>query len=130
MEASAPASMTERASAPETSRPPRLSFATLSGVLRRWWPGGTGWVAGGPPPPASGPPVDLLESLRRSRILTGPHLEQVRSRVRSGLYPSDSIPLARQLIRDGVLTDFQARCLLRGRPDRLSFGVYILLDSL
>src|SRR3954469_20730157 len=83
-----------------------------------------------PPPTASDPPVDLLTMLQRARILPGRQLDQLRDGVRSGQYPDADVPLARRLIRDGVVTEFQARCLLRGKPERLTFGAYVLLNGI
>ena len=53
----------------------------------------------------------------------------MRDRFVSTTAPDDSLALARQLIEEGTLTEFQARRLLKGKKG-LDFGRYALLDHI
>src|SRR5262245_37107517 len=69
----------------------------------------------------------FLEHLRRSRLLPAQELDEAAAR----LPESDrAAALARALVRQGVLTRFQARRLLAGKPGRLVLGQYRLLGPL
>ena len=43
--------------------------------------------------------------------------------------PDDSLALARELVDEGTLTEFQARRLLKGKRG-FAFGRYVLLDQI
>jgi serine/threonine-protein kinase len=75
-------------------------------------------------------PSDLLHVIRASGILPDPEIEQIRARVLSGEFPFDAHSLARRLVRDGLLTEYQAARLLKNKPHGLSFGKYVILDKL
>ena len=66
-----------------------------------------------------GPPAsanDFLDLLRRSGLiedrLLDAHLQKLRE---TGALPDQAVALARLLLRDGLLTKFQAEQLLQGR---------------
>jgi serine/threonine protein kinase len=69
----------------------------------------------------------FLQHLRRSRLLSEQELDEALARLPEGDRAS---ALARALVEQGVLTRFQARRLLAGKPGRLVFGQYRLLDRL
>jgi eukaryotic-like serine/threonine-protein kinase len=74
---------------------------------------------------------EFLAGLERSRILTDAKWREVRDRFkeRRDNDLGDSRALARQLVADGTLTEFQARRLLKGKKG-LSFGRYALVDQI
>jgi serine/threonine protein kinase/DNA-binding beta-propeller fold protein YncE len=107
-----------------------------------------GWVREAPQaadPPADGPvsadrPVPtqdpltgidsaagLVDALRRSRLLRPAQLEEVRRSL--SRFPGPKA-LARDLVRRGWLTTFQANQLRAGRGGELVLGQYVLLDRL
>jgi eukaryotic-like serine/threonine-protein kinase len=80
--------------------------------------------------PADAVPADLLPIIRNSGVLTERQFTDVRSKVISGEYPSDSKALAHQLVRDGLLTEYQTRRFLGGKSHGLLVGKYVILDRL
>jgi serine/threonine-protein kinase len=68
----------------------------------------------------------FFRHLRRSRLLSDREVEQA-SRLTDSDRPR---AIARALVKQGVLTRFQAGRLLAGRPARLHLGQYRLLDHL
>ena len=77
------------------------------------------------------PVEDLLPILRASDILPSNRFEEIKAKVREGVYPYDAMALAQWLIRDKILTEYQARRLLTNRPQQLKFGNrYVILDRL
>jgi len=78
--------------------------------------------------PSEGRPRDLVLALRRSGLVTEARLADVVARVESGEWPEDGDPLARRLVLERVLTEFQARRLLAGRSRGLTVGRYVLLS--
>src|SRR5205085_755181 len=76
-------------------------------------------------------PADLLPILRASNLLPEKRFDEIKARVRDGSYPFDSMALAQRLVRDKVLTEYQARRLLSNKPQNLRFGNrYVILDRL
>lgn len=73
-------------------------------------------------------PLDLMPVLRSSGVLGDRQLAEIKSKVLQGDYPLDSTALAERLVRDNVLTAFQAKRLLSNRPQGLVVGRYIILD--
>jgi serine/threonine protein kinase len=69
----------------------------------------------------------FLQHLRRSRLLSEQELADAVARLPNG---EQAKALARALIRQGVLTRFQARRLLAGKAGRLVLGQYRLLDQI
>ncbi len=47
-----------------------------------------------------------------------------------GEYPSEPAELAARLVKDGVLTEYQARQILKGKSQGLIFGSYVILEFL
>src|SRR4051794_32266880 len=82
------------------------------------------------PKPVEGAPADLMPVLRKSRVLTDRQLTEVRDKVRSGEFPSDPAALARRLVQEGLLSDYQTRRLLANKPHGLTFGRYVILDRI
>jgi hypothetical protein len=74
------------------------------------------------PVPAS---IDLIELLRSYRLLTA---EQLAEWEREPIRAPDSRTLARELIRRGWLTPYQANQLFLGRGHELLLGSYVLLE--
>jgi eukaryotic-like serine/threonine-protein kinase len=79
------------------------------------------------PTPPSPTPADLLASIRQYQLLEAEQLAQVSS-ILPGF--SDGKTLARELLRRGWLSVYQANQLLQGRGQNLVFGSYQLLERL
>jgi serine/threonine-protein kinase len=75
-------------------------------------------------------PADLLPLLKRSQLVSEGKFEEIRAKVLRGDYPIDPTELARQLIRDQVLTEYQAKRLLSNRAGGLVMTRYVILDRL
>jgi eukaryotic-like serine/threonine-protein kinase len=75
------------------------------------------------------PISEFLSGLERSGILPEAKLRDVYDRFVQGTGPSASTALAVQLVKEGMLTEFQARRLLGGKKS-LVFGRYLLLDHI
>jgi eukaryotic-like serine/threonine-protein kinase len=73
-------------------------------------------------------PLDLLPVIRSSGVLGDRLLTEIKTKVLQGDYPLDSTALADRLVRDNVLTAFQAKRFLSNRPQGLVVGRYIILD--
>ena len=71
--------------------------------------------------------ASLIDGLRRHRLLDSKRLEKLASL--QSCWP-DPLALAKELIRRGWLTAYQAKRLLQGRGHKLILGSYILLDRL
>ncbi|MDR3618106.1 MAG: serine/threonine-protein kinase [Paludisphaera borealis] len=76
------------------------------------------------------PLTDLLPVLRGSKILSDRQVDEIRNRMLRGEYPSDPTALAERLIRDQLVTHYQARRLLGNKPYGLVVGRYIILDRI
>src|SRR5262245_23651472 len=74
---------------------------------------------------------EFLELLRKSGVLEekrlAAYLDQVRA---TGPLPADPPKLAGLMVRDGVLTHFQAEQLLLGKWRRFTVGKYKVLERL
>jgi serine/threonine protein kinase len=74
---------------------------------------------------------EFLELIRKSGVAEekrlAAHLEKLRS---TGAFPSDPNSLAGILVRDGLLTHFQAEQLLQGKWRRFSIGKYKVLERI
>jgi serine/threonine-protein kinase len=81
-----------------------------------------------PPQSPEAMPLDFLSLIRRSGVLSDRQLEEVDAGVRAGDYPTKARALADRLIAEGVLTDFQADRLLKGKAHGLVVGRYVILD--
>jgi eukaryotic-like serine/threonine-protein kinase len=79
---------------------------------------------------ADGPPADLLPVIKSSGVLGERQLAEIKAKVLHGDYPMDPTALADCLIRDKILTSFQAKRFLSNRPQGLIVGRYIILDRI
>src|SRR5688572_5223739 len=74
---------------------------------------------------------EFLELVRKSGVVEekrlDAHVQQLRS---ASLLPTEPAPLAQVLIRDGLLTHFQAEQILRGKWRRFIIGKYKVLEQL
>ncbi|MFO0957835.1 MAG: serine/threonine-protein kinase [Isosphaeraceae bacterium] len=77
----------------------------------------------------AGPP-ELVHAIELAGILPDRALEDVRAKVLGGKYPLDPADLARVLIRDGLITDYQAKKLLAGKTNSLKVDKYVVLDRI
>jgi serine/threonine-protein kinase len=75
-------------------------------------------------------PLDLLPLIQRSGILSDRQFEEVSAKVLRGEYPRSSSTLAVRLVEDRILTEFQARRLLRNKTHGFVVGRYVILDRL
>jgi eukaryotic-like serine/threonine-protein kinase len=75
-------------------------------------------------------PREFLPILHLSRVLADLKFEEVRAKVDSGEYPSESVALARRLVEEAILTDYQARRLLKNRGAGLANDRYVILDCI
>ncbi|MDG3003012.1 serine/threonine-protein kinase [Paludisphaera mucosa] len=75
-------------------------------------------------------PADLLPVLQSSGILSERMFDEIRSRVEHGEYPSDPTTLAERLMRDQLVTPYQARRLLANKAYGLLVGRYVILDRI
>lgn len=76
-------------------------------------------------------PLDLLPVIRRSGVLPDRQFEEVRAKVLRGDYPTDSVALAERLVRESILTDYQAQRFLRNKSHGLVVGGrYVVLDRI
>src|SRR5262249_54308700 len=82
------------------------------------------------PKSAEGVPLDLLPVIRNSGVLSEKQLAEIRTKVLQGDYPLDSVDLAERLVRDKILTSYQAKRFLSNRSSGLIVGRYIILDRI
>jgi serine/threonine protein kinase len=82
------------------------------------------------PRPVEDLPADILPILRQSGILSERQFEDVRERVLRGDYPYGSRELAQRLIREKLLTEYQARRILSNKPQGMVVGRYVIMDRL
>ncbi len=80
--------------------------------------------------PAEDVPSDLLKVIRKSGVLSDRQFEDLRAKVLAGDYPFDARTLAQRLVREGILTEYQAGRLLRNKPHGMAVGKYVILDRL
>jgi eukaryotic-like serine/threonine-protein kinase len=82
------------------------------------------------PKSAEGVPLDLLSVIRGSGVLGERQLSDIKGKIIQGDYPLDSADLAERLVRDKVITSFQAKRFLSNKPQGLLVGRYIILDRI
>ncbi len=74
---------------------------------------------------------EFLELVRKSGVVDdkrlAAHLDKLRA---SGQVPAEPVKLATQLVRDGILTHFQAEQFLQGKWRRFTIGKYKVLERL
>lgn len=74
---------------------------------------------------------EFLELVQKSGVVETPRLQGHVDRLRSvGQLPEDPTKLAAVLVRDGVLTHFQAEQFLQGKWRRFTIGKYKVLERL
>ena len=73
--------------------------------------------------------AEFLAAIEQSGILPDGKCEEVQRRYVRRTGSDDGVALARQLVYEGTITEFQARRLLRGRK-RFDFGRYVLVDHI
>ena len=77
-----------------------------------------------------GPLPELVEALRGSQLLLPGQCRQIQAAINDGRYPCDPVGLATVLVKQGLVTQYQAHCLLHGRQGNLVFDRYVILDRL
>jgi serine/threonine-protein kinase len=82
------------------------------------------------PKPAGKVPMDLLPVIRASGVLSEKQLAEIKTKILQGDYPLDSVDLAERLVRENVLTSYQAKRFLNNRSQGLIVGRYIILDRI
>ncbi len=80
--------------------------------------------------PSQKVPPDLLPVIRASGVLSDRQFEDLRAKVLRGDLPGDPTALAERLVREKVLTEYQARRLLGGKSHGLVVGRYAILDRI
>jgi eukaryotic-like serine/threonine-protein kinase len=78
----------------------------------------------------TGTSSEFLQAVRSSAVLSEKQFEKVEANVAEGNYPPEPAELASRLVKDGVLTAFQARQILKGKSQGLVFGRYVIVDFL
>jgi serine/threonine-protein kinase len=76
-----------------------------------------------------GLPTELLRNIEKAGILSDRQIDEIRTKLRVGDYPYDTEQLARRLVRDRLLTEYQATRLLKNKPYGLSIGKYVILEK-
>ena len=82
------------------------------------------------PKSADGVPLDLLSVIRTSGVLGERRLAEIKSKIVLGDYPMDTVDLAQRLVKDQVITSFQAKRFLSNKPQGLTVGRYVILDRI
>src|SRR3954467_5767017 len=81
--------------------------------------------------PAPASVDDLLKLIRKSGMLDEPRLDAYTERLRlSGPVPTDVRKLAGRMVRDGLLTYFQAEQFMLGKWRGFTIGKYKLLERI
>jgi serine/threonine-protein kinase len=75
-------------------------------------------------------PTDLLPVIKKSGILADRQFDELRNRVLAGELPFEPKLLATKLVRDKVLTEYQARRFLGNKSHGLMVGKYVIHDRL
>jgi eukaryotic-like serine/threonine-protein kinase len=83
------------------------------------------------PKAANAIPLDLLPVIRRSGVLPERLFDEVRAKVLRGDYPNDSRALAERLVRDKIISEYQALRFLNNKSHGLVIGQrYVIVDRL
>ena len=72
----------------------------------------------------------FLQALRKSHVMSEQQFEKLNANIAEGDYPSEPAELSSRLVKDGILTQFQAPLIEKGRPEGLNFGSYVILEFL
>jgi eukaryotic-like serine/threonine-protein kinase len=73
---------------------------------------------------------DFLQAIRSSGVVPEQQVQKLEAKITEGEYPSDPVELAAQLVKDEVLTAYQAHQIQKGRTEGLIFSSYVILDFL
>jgi serine/threonine-protein kinase len=82
------------------------------------------------PKPVEDVPPDLLPVIRKSGVLAERQFEDLRARVLRGDLPHEPRALAQRLVKDRVLTEYQAKRFLSNKPHGLVVGRYVILERI
>lgn len=82
------------------------------------------------PKPSRAVPLDLLPVIRESGVLSERQLAEVKAKLLSGDYPQDSAALADRLVRENILTGYQAKRFLNNKSGGFLVGRYVILDRI
>lgn len=82
------------------------------------------------PKPSESVPLDLLPVIRASGVLTDRQFAEIKTKVLNGDYPNESRALADRLIREKIVTEYQAKRFLSNKSHGLVVGRYAILDRL
>jgi eukaryotic-like serine/threonine-protein kinase len=82
------------------------------------------------PKPAEDVPSDLLPVIRKSGIMPERQFEDLKAKVLRGDYPFDPRELAARLVRDRILTEYQAGRFLKNKPHGLLVDRYVIQDRI
>ncbi len=80
------------------------------------------------PPPASAD--EFLDLVRKSRVVDTPRLDAYVARLAAGTEAVSTPDLAAAMVRDGLLSTFQAEQIARGKWKRFFIGKYKVLERL
>jgi serine/threonine protein kinase len=81
--------------------------------------------------PAPSTTDELLDLVQKSQLVDNQRLSAYLSELRAtGIGPKEPAPFASQLVRDGLLTNFQVEQLLEGKWRRFTIGRYKVLERL
>ncbi len=72
----------------------------------------------------------FILDLVRSRVLAEDELAAIKADVRAKRLPRDAEGLARELVRQGRLSKYQAAAIYQGRIDELVLGNYVIVDKI
>jgi len=72
----------------------------------------------------------FVDAIRSSNILSERQLAKLEAILAEGEHSSKPGELASRLVKDGILTEYQAKQVLKGKAQGLTFGGYIILDFL
>jgi serine/threonine protein kinase len=72
----------------------------------------------------------FLRDLIRSRVLPENELAALKDDVRAKRLPREPADLARELVRQGRLSKYQAAAIHQGRIEELVFGEYVIVDKI
>jgi eukaryotic-like serine/threonine-protein kinase len=72
----------------------------------------------------------FLQEIRGSSFLSERQFEKLEASMARGEYPAEPEELADRLVKEGILTEYQARQFQKGKADALLFGRYVILDFL
>jgi serine/threonine-protein kinase len=82
------------------------------------------------PKPSESVPLDLLPVIRASGVLNDRLFAEIKIKVLNGDYPNESRALADRLVREKIITEYQAKRFLSNKSHGLVVGRYAILDRL